>query len=173
MIWIQCNMDIFSINHTHIKSTQIYYKPRILTMSLWKKYKGTWLWLLLKDSAHKKFFFFNSLSGIHNSVLLTWPSCSMLCDCHHPVLTQTIYLYKYIHSKLPWTCNNWLTQEILQTLKLQNNLSPSESLVSCFKTTFIRLLVLNMNIEYWHQIWIPPPLSYFFLISSFKLALKK
>lgn len=121
----------------------------------------------------QKVLFFNSLSGIHNSVLLTWPSCSMLCDCHHPVLTQTIYLYKYNHSKLPWTCNNWLTQEILQTLKLQNNLSPSESLVSCFKTTFIRLLVLNMNIEYWHQIWIPTPLSYFFLISSFKLALKK
>lgn len=121
----------------------------------------------------QKVLFFNSLSGIHNSVLLTWPSCSMLCDCHHPVLAQTIYLYKYIHSKLPWTCNNWLTQEILQTLKLQNNLSPSESLVSCFKTTFIRLLVLNMNIEYWHQIWIPSPLSYFFLISSFNLALKK
>lgn len=161
MIWIQCNMNIFLINHTHIKSTQIYYKPRILTMSLWKRIKVHDYGCCSKILHTKNSFFFNSLSGIHNSVLLTWPLCSMLCDCHHPVLTQTIYLYKYIHSKLPWTCNNWLTQEILQTLKLQNNLSPSESLVSCFKTTFIRLLVLNMNIEYWHQIWIPPPFLFF------------
>lgn len=77
MIWIQCNMDIFSINHTHIKSTQMYYKPRILTMSLWKKYKGTWLWLLLKDSAHKKFFFLTP--WVEYTTVFCWPDHRVPC----------------------------------------------------------------------------------------------
>lgn len=96
------------------------------------------------------------------------PGCVIVINPH----AQTIYLYNYKRTKVPWTyCNNWLTREILQTLKLQNNLSPSESLVSWFKTIFIRLLVLNRNIKYWQQIW-TPPLFLFFLISSIKLTTK-
>lgn len=86
------------------------------------------------------------------------PCCVIVINPH----VQTIYLYNYKRTKVPWSyCNNWLTREILQTLKLQNNLSPSESLVSWFKTIFIRLLVLNRNIKYWQQIWNPPPFLIF------------
>lgn len=93
MIWIQCNMDIFSINHTHIKSTQIYYKPWILTMSLWKRIKVHDFGCCSKILHTKNSSFF-LIPWVEYTTVFCWPGhCVPCCVIVIILYSRRQYIY--------------------------------------------------------------------------------